>query len=279
MEVVLSVKDLCVQFSSNRKTVEVIHDVNFDLHKGETLAIVGESGSGKSVTALALTQLLPKNSQCFLSGEVFLKNSENLLTYSEKQLRTIRGKRIAYIFQNPSTSLNPSLTVGYQIGEAVNLHQPDVKNIKKVVFTLLAKVGLIDCERYYKAYPFELSGGMQQRIMIAIALACRPQILIADEPTTALDVTLQKQIMDLLKMLQASEDLSIILITHNLGLVKNFAQNILVMFRGSIVERGTTEQILKHAKHPYTKALIDCIPSLRNPKKKLISINYTALKD
>jgi len=279
MEAVLSVKDLRVQFAQEEGFVEVVHGLNFELHKGEILAIVGESGSGKSVTALGLTQLLPKRPQCILSGEVFVNNTGNLLQYTEKQLQKIRGKQIAYIFQNPSTSLNPSLTVGYQVGEAVRLHQPQVKDVKKVVLETLEKVGLKELERCYKAYPFELSGGMQQRVMIAIALACKPQILIADEPTTALDVTLQKQIMDLLKALQVSENLSIILITHNLGLVKNFAQNVLVMFRGKIVEQGSTEQILSQAQHPYTQALINCIPSLKNPQKKLISIDYDALKD
>lgn len=279
METVLSVKSLRVQFAQDESFVEVVHGLDFELHKGETLAIVGESGSGKSVTALALTQLLPKKPQCILFGEVLVKHSGNLLHYSEKQLQKIRGERIAYIFQNPSTSLNPVLTVGYQVGEAVRLHQPKIKDIKKVVLKTLEKVGLKEVERCYKAYPFELSGGMQQRVMIAIALACKPQILIADEPTTALDVTLQKQIMDLLKTLQVSENLSIILITHNLGLVKNFAQNVLVMFRGKIVERGSSEQILSQAQHPYTQALINCIPSLNNPQKKLISIDYTALKD
>lgn len=278
MEVVLSVKDLHIQFSNEESFTEVVYGINFELHKGETLAIVGESGSGKSVTALALTQLLPKKPQCYLSGGVFIENSENLLQYSEKQLLRVRGKRIAYIFQNPSTSLNPALTIGCQVGEAVRLHQPNV-NVKNAVLELFEKVGLKDVECCYKAYPFELSGGMQQRVMIAIALACKPQILVADEPTTALDVTLQKQIMDLLKTVQISEKLSIILITHNLGLVKNFAQNVLVMFRGKIVESGPTEQILTQARHPYTQALINCIPSLKHPQKRLISIDYAALKD
>lgn len=279
METVLSVKDLRVQFAHENDFVEVVHGLNFELHKGESLSIVGESGSGKSVTALALTQLLPKKPKCVLSGEVFVENSGNVLQYNEKQLQKIRGEQIAYIFQNPSTSLNPVLTVGYQVGEAVRLHQPKIKDVKKVVLDLLEKVGLKNVERCYNSYPFKLSGGMQQRVMIAIALACRPQILIADEPTTALDVTLQKQIMDLLKSLQTSENLSIILITHNLSLVKNFAQNVLVMFRGKFVERGSTEQILSKAQHPYTQALISCIPSLKNPQKKLMSIDYDTLKD
>ena len=160
METVLSVKDLRVQFAQEEGFVEVVHGLDFEIHKGETLAIVGESGSGKSVTALALTQLLPKKPRCLLSGEVFIKNSGNLLQYTEKQLQKIRGEQIAYIFQNPSTSLNPVLSVGYQVGEAVRLHQPKVKDVKKVVLETLEKVGLKELERCYKAYPFELSGGM-----------------------------------------------------------------------------------------------------------------------
>ncbi len=262
----LTVKDLCIRFN---RTVAVNH-INFSLVQGETLAIVGESGSGKSVTALSLAQLLPRKSYCEVTGEILI-NGENILRYNEHQLRKIRGKQVAYVFQDPSTSLNPSLTIGFQIGEAVRLHQPEHKNVKKVVLELLYKVGL-DPERCYKSYPFELSGGMQQRAMIAMALGCCPKILVADEPTTALDVTLQKQIMDLIKHLQEQENLSVILITHNLSLVKNFADTVLVMFKGEIVERGSTEKILHEPQHPYTRALLQCIPSLKNPKQRLTTI-------
>ena len=262
----LEVKDLSIRFNSN----VAVKDVSFSLDRGETLAIVGESGSGKSVTALSLARLLPKEPYCNLQGEVLI-NGINILRFDEHQLKKIRGSEVAYIFQNPSTSLNPALTIGFQVGESVRLHQPLIKDVKDCTFKLLEKVGL-DAERCYKAYPFELSGGMQQRAMIAMALGCCPKILIADEPTTALDVTLQKQIMDLIKSLKKQEDLSVILITHNLSLVKDFANEVLVMFQGEIVERGRTEQILNEPHHPYTRALLQCVPSLKHPKERLVTI-------
>lgn len=268
----LSVKQLSVSFTlPDTSVVRAVQGIDFSMADGELLAIVGESGSGKSVTALALTQLLPKSAQCEVRGEVCIENSDNILAFSEKQMQSVRGAKIAYIFQDPSTALNPVLTVGYQIAEAVRLHQPR-QNPKKCTFSLLHRVGIRDLERCYKAYPFELSGGMQQRVMIAIALACRPKILVADEPTTALDVSLQKRIMDLLKDIQAQEKLSIILITHNLGLVKNFAHRTLVMLRGKIVEQGPTEDLLRHPQHPYTRALIQCVPSLKHPCDRLTTI-------
>lgn len=262
----LEVRDLCVRFNSS----EAVRNVSFSLARGETLAIVGESGSGKSVTALSLARLLPKEPYCNLQGEVLI-NGANILRFDDHQLKKIRGCEVAYIFQNPSTSLNPALTIGFQVSESVHLHQPQVKDVKDCVFKLLDRVGL-DAARCYKAYPFELSGGMQQRAMIAMALGCCPKILVADEPTTALDVTLQKQIMDLIKHLKTQEDLSVILITHNLSLVKDFADKVLVMFQGEIVERGQADKILNAPCHPYTKALLQCVPSLKHPKDRLITI-------
>lgn len=268
----LSVKQLRVSFTLPDKSVmRAVQGIDFSMEDGELLAIVGESGSGKSVTALALTQLLPQSTPCEVWGKVCIEDSGNILEFSEKQMQSVRGSKIAYIFQDPSTALNPVLTAGYQIAEAVRRHQPG-QNPKKCTFSLLRRVGIRDLERCYKAYPFELSGGMQQRVMIAIALACRPKILVADEPTTALDVSLQKRIMDLLKNIQVQEKLSIILITHNLGLVKNFAHRTLVMLHGKIVEQGPTEALLRHPQHPYTRALIQCVPSLKYPCNRLTTI-------
>jgi ABC-type dipeptide/oligopeptide/nickel transport system, ATPase component len=267
----LSVKDLCIHFHSHLdKPVKAVKHVNFELNEGEVLAVVGESGSGKSVTALSLTRLLPPAPQCTLSGELHFNGGGNLLTFSERQLQKIRGGGIAYIFQNASTALNPALTIGFQIAEAIRLHAP-VSATKAKVFEWLKKVGL-DPERHYGAYPFQLSGGMQQRAMIAMALACAPKILVADEPTTALDVTLQNQIIQLLKMLQKSEGVAIIFITHNLSLIKGFADRAMVMYNGEVVEQGTSEQILGTPQHPYTQALIQCIPSLEHAEQRLKTI-------
>ena len=267
----LSVKDLCIRFHSHLdKPVEAVKHVNFELNEGEVLAVVGESGSGKSVTALSLTRLLPPSPRCEISGEIHFDKKANLLKFSEWQLQKIRGGGIAYIFQNASTALNPALTIGFQIAEAIRLHAP-IKDVKAKVFEWLKKVGL-EPERHYGSYPFQLSGGMQQRAMIAMALACAPKILVADEPTTALDVTLQNQIIDLLKALRKSEHIAIIFITHNLSLIKNFADRAIVMYNGEVVEQGPTEQILKAPQHPYTQALIHCVPSLDHAEQRLKTI-------
>ena len=273
----LEVKDLCISFADGKGSyTEAVSNISFSLNTGDSLAIVGESGSGKTVTALSLMKLLPNSSKCKISGQVALGGQENVLNLSEKQIRDLRGNGIAYIFQAPSTSLNPVLTIGFQIAEAVKLHQKGV-NIKATTYQLLEKVGL-NPQTCYRAYPFELSGGMQQRAMIAMALACKPQILVADEPTTALDVTLQKQIIELLKTLKETEHLSIILITHNLSLVKNFADKVVVMFRGKIVEQGATEQILTQPQHTYTKALLQCVPSIKQSQNRLNTIEDYQIK-
>lgn len=273
----LEVKDLCISFADGKGAyTEAVSNIGFSLKAGNSLAIVGESGSGKTITALSLMKLLPNLPMCKISGKISLDDQENILNLSEKQIRKLRGNGIAYIFQTPSTSLNPVLTIGFQIAEAVKLHQNDV-NIKEVTYQLLEKVGL-NPQSCYHSYPFELSGGMQQRAMIAMALACKPKILVADEPTTALDVTLQKQIIELLKTLKETEHLSIILITHNLSLVKNFADKIVVMFRGKIVEQGTTQQILTQPKHTYTKALLQCVPSIKHPQNRLKTIEDYQIK-
>ena len=267
----LSIKDLCIRFNSNLdKPVEAVRHVHLDINEGEVLAVVGESGSGKSVTALSLTKLLPPSPRCMISGEINFNGQGNLLNFSERQLQKIRGGGIAYIFQNASTALNPALTIGFQIAEAIRLHVP-VDDVKTKVFEWLKKVGL-DPEQHYDAYPFQLSGGMQQRAMIAVALACAPKILVADEPTTALDVTLQNQIIDLLKTLRKTEHIAIIFITHNLSLIKNFADRAVVMYNGEVVEQGITKQILEAPRHPYTRALIQCVPSLEHADRRLKTI-------
>ena len=267
----LSIKDLCIRFNSNLdKPVEAVRHVHLDINEGEVLAVVGESGSGKSVTALSLTKLLPPSPRCMISGEINFNGQGNLLNFSERQLQKIRGGGIAYIFQNASTALNPALTIGFQIAEAIRVHVP-VDDVKTKVFEWLKKVGL-DPEQHYDAYPFQLSGGMQQRAMIAVALACAPKILVADEPTTALDVTLQNQIIDLLKTLRKTEHIAIIFITHNLSLIKNFADRAVVMYNGEVVEQGITKQILEAPRHPYTRALIQCVPSLEHADRRLKTI-------
>lgn len=270
----LVVKDLTINFHTRGQTVEAVKGINFSVKEGETLAIVGESGSGKSVTALSLTRLLPPPPICEVSGEVFYAGRD-LAHCSPAQLRQVRGKEIAYVFQDASTSLNPVFTIGSQVGEAVKLHFPEVQDVEKRVVQALEQVGIRNAAERFDAYPHELSGGMQQRVMIAMALVCEPRILIADEPTTALDVTIQKQIIDLLKDLKKKQTMSIVLITHNFGIIKDFAEEVIVMFRGEIVEDGRTDQILNHPKHPYTQALINCIPRLGQKKERLTTIDYS----
>ena len=270
----LNVQDLHIRFYGKRqREVEAVKGISFALKKGKTLAIVGESGSGKSATALALTRLLPSEPTCKITGKIDYRGKD-LLTISSRAIRAIRGKEIAYIFQEPSTSLNPVFTIGYQIAESIRLHIPEAKNLHSLTTKALERVGIDLPAIRKRSYPHELSGGMQQRAMIAMALACEPKILIADEPTTALDVTVQKQIIDLLKELQKKLCMSVILITHNFGIVSGFAEEVLVMFRGRIVERGPTSQILQNPKHPYSQALINCIPKLGEKKTRLTTIDY-----
>lgn len=270
----LEVKDLVIDFHSRGRAVHAVKKISFNLKENHTLAIVGESGSGKSVTALSLTRLLPPPPMCEVRGKIIYQGND-LMTASNKALRQIRGKEIAYIFQDASTSLNPVFTIGSQIAEAIKLHLPEVGDVHARVLQALDQVGVRNVKERYNAYPHELSGGMQQRVMIAMALACEPKILVADEPTTALDVTIQKQIIDLLKKLRQEYAMSIILITHNFGIVKDFTDDVAVMFRGDIVEKGLTREVLEHPQHPYTKALIDCIPRIGQKKHRLPTINYS----
>ena len=269
----LKVRDLGVTFRTGDRITVASTDVSFDLTAGQVLAVVGESGSGKSVSALALTRLLPPAPACEVVGTIELAGRA-LTGLTEAELSKVRGKDIAYIFQEPGTSLNPVYTIGFQIGEAIELHRPDVTDVRAAVLAALRDVHIDDPARVADSYPHELSGGMQQRAMIAMALACDPKILVADEPTTALDVTIQKEIMDLLARLRRERGMSILLITHNFGIVANFADHVQVMRKGRIVEQGPTAQVMGSPAHEYTKGLIACIPRLGQRRHRL-----TTLKD
>ena len=269
----LKVQDLGVTFRSSGKETMASANVCFELRQGEVLAVVGESGSGKSVSALALTRLLPGEPTCTITGQAWL-DGRDLLALDETEISKVRGKEIAYVFQDPGTSLNPVYTIGFQIGEAVRIHNLGVTDVDVAVIKALEEVHINDPRKVANQYPHELSGGMQQRAMIAMALACNPRILIADEPTTALDVTIQKEIMDLLGRLRKDRGMSILLITHNFGIVANFADHVQVMRKGRIVEQGPTAQVMGSPAHEYTKGLIACIPRLGQRRHRL-----TTLKD
>lgn len=270
-EPLLKVQDLCITFHAGDSATVAAQDVTFSIAAGEVLAVVGESGSGKSVTALALTRLLPPPPTCTVTGSVML-GGVDLLKLPDDKLAKVRGGSIAYIFQEPGTSLNPVYTIGFQIGEAIALHRPEVKDIKSEIQRALQEVRINEPERVANQYPHELSGGMQQRAMIAMALACNPKILVADEPTTALDVTIQKEIMDLLARLRRERGMSILLITHNFGIVANFADQVQVMWKGRIVEHGAVSEIMRTQTHPYTRALIACIPRLGQRRRRLTTL-------
>jgi ABC-type dipeptide/oligopeptide/nickel transport system ATPase component len=272
----LEVRDLTISFRSNDGNVPAVRSVSFSVEKGETLAIVGESGSGKSVTALALTRLLPEPPALYETGEILLQG-QSILDMSKKMLRSLRGRQIAYIFQEPATSLNPVFSIYEQIAETIRLHRPDVRKVREEVIYWLDQVGIVDSARRLKDYPFQLSGGMQQRVMIAMALCCQPALLVADEPTTALDVTIQRQILDLFQALKSKYRMSIILITHNFGIIRGLADKVAVMFRGRVVEFGSTERVLSQPQHPYTRALIECIPRLGLKLNRLKAIDYSSL--
>jgi ABC-type dipeptide/oligopeptide/nickel transport system ATPase component len=272
----LNVENLGIQFGPVSDPVKAVDGISFGMRAGETLAVVGESGSGKSVTALALTRLLP-SPPARISGKIEFEGRD-VLTLPERELRALRGNQIAYIFQEPGSSLNPVFTIGYQIREAIELHRPEVHDVTAEIVMALDKVGIREPAKRLNDYPHQLSGGMQQRVMIAMALACQPKLLVADEPTTALDVTIQKQIMDLLKELKRSSNMAIMLITHNFGLVADFADRVAVMFRGKIVETGPTEEVLRNPQHAYTRALIECVPKLGQKQHRLKVIDYAGIK-
>ncbi|ENZ9534991.1 TPA: ABC transporter ATP-binding protein [Clostridioides difficile] len=271
MEHLLEVNNLSVSFKVEEGEVQAVRNVSFNLKKGETLAIVGESGCGKSVLCKSLMRILPYNGY-IKNGEVLLKSSD-LVKESEKEMEDIRGKNISMIFQDPMTSLNPTISIGKQIAEAVIIHQGISKSeAKKRAIELIELVGIDNPEKRFKQFPHHFSGGMRQRIVIAIALACNPDVLIADEPTTALDVTIQAQIIDLIKDLQHKIGLSIIFITHDLGVVATIADRIAVMYAGKIVEIGTVEDIFYDPRHPYTWGLLGSLPTLDSQDDYLYNI-------
>ena len=272
MENILSIKNLDITFKTNAGNIHAIRGVNFDLPRGKTIALVGESGSGKSVTMKAVTGLLDSNS-IINSGNVFY-NGVDLLTLSKKDLRQkINGQQIAMVFQDPMTSLNPTMTIGAQIMEGMFLHQKISKNdAEKKALELLNLVGIIDAEKRMKNYPHQLSGGMRQRVVIAIALSCEAKVLICDEPTTALDVTIQARILNLIKDIQAKMNLSVIYITHDLGVVAKVADFVNVMYAGKIIESGTVDEIFYDPRHPYTWGLLSAMPDLETDDARLYSI-------
>ena len=257
----LSINNLSVSFQTDRGIVQAVDQVSFDVDAGETLAIVGESGSGKSVTALSILQLLG-DAGTISDGQIVFEG-QNLLDLPEKDIRNIRGDRIAMIFQEPMSSLNPVLTIGKQVAEPIWLHRKKTWNeALDQAEELIKKVSIPDARQRLDAYPHQFSGGMRQRVMIAMALACEPKLIIADEPTTALDVTVQAQILSLLKDLTTELNSALILITHDLGVVARYANRVAVMYGGRIVESATAAELYKHPKHPYTEGLMASIPTL-----------------
>lgn len=268
---IIEIKNLHVSFKTHNGEVSAIRGVDLDLYEGETLAIVGESGSGKSVTTKVLMGILAKNGTID-QGEVLFENKD-LTKLSQKEMVAIRGKKIAMIFQDPMTSLNPTMTIGKQIAECLVENQgKSKKEAKEKALELINLVGITSPEKRFKQYPHQLSGGMRQRVVIAIALACNPQVLIADEPTTALDVTIQAQIIDLIKELQEKLKISIIFITHDLGVVANVADRVAVMYAGKIVEYGKSEEIFFDPRHPYTWGLLASMPNLESDGEELYAI-------
>lgn len=277
MKKLLDVKNLKVSFHTYAGEVKAVRGISFDLNEGETLAIVGESGSGKSITAKSIMKLLPKDISDIKDDSEIDFNGTNVLKLSDKELQKVRGREIGMIFQDPMTSLNPTMKIGKQIEEVLKIHRGLNKlESKEEIIRLLKLVNIPNPEKRLNQYPFEFSGGMRQRMMIAMALACRPKVLIADEPTTALDVTIQAQIMDLIDKLKVKMGTAVILITHDLGVVFEHADKIQVMYAGVIVERGTVKDIFKNAKHPYTWALLKSMPTLDTEHKgELYSISGT----
>ena len=273
MSALLDVRNLQISFFTEEGEVRAVDGVSFAIQRGETLALVGESGCGKSVTALALARLVATPPGVYKGGEILFEGTD-VLKMNNDRLRAMRGAKVAYIFQEPATSLNPVFRIGAQIREVLQLHRPAAATDAEVV-RLLKLVRLPDAERRQRDYPHQLSGGMQQRVMIAMALAGNPALLVADEPTTALDVTIQAQILDLLKDLKRDIGLSILLITHNLGIVGELADNVAVMYAGRIVEYAPSVDLLREPRHPYTVALLRSIPRLGARAERLYSIPGT----
>ena len=275
-ETLLSVQNLHTSFFTDSGEVQAVNGVSFDLNPGETLGIVGESGSGKSVTAYSIMQILASTGK-IVEGAIYYKG-EDITKWDAKKMAGFRGKCCSIIFQDPMTSLNPVFTVGNQLEEAIKLHtNRKGPEVKARAIEMLQLVGINEPEKRVKQYPFELSGGMRQRVMIAMALACEPDILIADEPTTALDVTIQAQILELMQDLQKKLGMAVILVTHDLGVIAQLCDNIVVMYGGRICERGNAREIFYNPKHEYTKGLLRSIPSLSNIGKKLQPILGTPI--
>jgi len=270
--ILLSVQDLKVYFSGNEKVARALDGISYDVRKGETICLVGESGCGKTVSALAVLRIVPQPPGEVMGGKI-LFNGQDLLELSEEDMQKIRGNHIAMVFQEPMTSLNPVFTIGDQIKETIQIHEQLGKNeILRRCIQILKDVGIPSPENRLNDYPHQLSGGQRQRVMIAMALACNPDLVIADEPTTALDVTIQVQILDLFKELQEKRNMSLVYITHDLGVVANIADRIYVMYSGNIVEQGSAHDIFHNPCHPYTQGLLASLPSLKKRGSTLHSI-------
>lgn len=269
----LAVDNLRTYFNTEAGVARAVDGVSFSISAGKTLAVVGESGCGKTVTALSILQLVPMPPGRFESGEIRFKG-KNILTLPPKELRKLRGGAIAMIFQEPATSLNPVFTIGFQVGEAIRLHRPEVpqNKIRDEVLKALKSVQVSDPERRLDQYPHEMSGGMKQRIMIAMALACKPDLLIADEPTTAVDVTIQARILDLLRDIQAEHHMAILLITHDLGVVAELADDVVVMYAGKVIEQASVNELFDNPRHPYTLGLFASLPRVDETKSRLETI-------
>ncbi|WKC77897.1 ABC transporter ATP-binding protein [Borreliella turdi] len=278
-ENILEIKNLAIEFRLKHTTIHPVNNINLSVKKGEIKAIVGESGSGKSVTSMAILKLLPELTTVYKSGEILFEN-QDLLKLSEKELLKIRGNKISMIFQDPMTSLNPFLRISTQLEETIILHQGlGKKEAKEKAIEMLKTVGVVNAEERIKHFPHQFSGGMRQRVMIAMALSCHPSLLIADEPTTALDVTIQEQILLLIKNLSKKFNTSTIFITHDLAVVAEICDTVSVMYQGKIVEEGTVEEIFNNPKHPYTIGLLKSILTLeQDPNKKLYSIKENSIK-
>ncbi|MGI8386986.1 ABC transporter ATP-binding protein [Robertmurraya sp. P23] len=269
---VLDVKQLQTTFFSADGEIPAVDQISFSVNKGEILGIVGESGCGKSVTSLSIMKLVPQPPGKITNGEIWL-NGENIVQASEKRMREIRGNEVAMIFQEPMTSLNPLFTIGNQLIEGIRIHKKMSKKEARIeAIQMLKLVGLPRAEQIIDEYPHQLSGGMRQRVMIAMALSCHPRLLIADEPTTALDVTIQAQILALMKDLNEKLDTAIVMITHDLGVVADLCQRVIVMYAGKIVEEAEVRDIFKNPKHPYTMGLLQSVPDVREKKERLYSI-------
>ena len=268
-EKLLSVQNLKTHFSVGNSIVKAVDGVSFDLESGKTFAIVGESGSGKSITALSIMGLLPNNLSSTDRGKIIF-NDQDLINLEEKEMRKIRGNSISMIFQEPMTSLNPVYDLSFQISEVIMLHQnKNKKDARKIAIEMLDLVGIPEPQKRIDSFPHELSGGMRQRAMIAMALSCNPKILIADEPTTALDVTIQAQIIELMKELQKKLGMSIIFITHDLGVVSEISDHVMVMYLGNVMEIAETNELFSNPLHSYTKSLIDIAPQITEEKRKI----------